>query len=111
MVVAVHGGSITPDEQKIYVDYITEKFPKFDITELIITLEEDERTHEEMVKLEYHYTNKPEFNVPFERIRRITGYLVGGMNRWNDAKREEEHDRVKHGTSTIEEAVDKISKE
>ena len=35
--------------------------------------------------------------VPFERIRRITGYLVGGMNRWNDAKRAEEHDRVKHG--------------
>ena len=32
----------------------------------------------------------------FERIRRITGYLVGTMDRWNDAKREEEHDRVKH---------------
>lgn len=34
----------------------------------------------------------------FERIRRITGYLVGSMNKWNDAKRAEEHDRVKHGT-------------
>ena len=34
--------------------------------------------------------------VPFERIRRITGYLVGTMDRWNDAKRAEEHDRVKH---------------
>ena len=33
----------------------------------------------------------------FERIRRITGYLVGTMDRWNDAKRAEEHDRVKHG--------------
>ena len=33
---------------------------------------------------------------PFERIRRITGYLVGTMPRWNDAKRAEEHDRVKH---------------
>ena len=33
---------------------------------------------------------------PFERLRRITGYLVGSMNRWNDAKRAEEHDRVKH---------------
>ena len=38
--------------------------------------------------------------VPFARIRRITGYLVGGMNRWNNAKRAEEHDRVKHGLST-----------
>lgn len=37
---------------------------------------------------------------PFERLRRITGYLVGSMNRWNDAKRAEEHDRVKH---TLEE--------
>lgn len=32
----------------------------------------------------------------FERIRRITGYLVGTMDRWNNAKRAEETDRVKH---------------
>jgi len=32
----------------------------------------------------------------FERIRRITGYLVGTTDRWNNAKRAEEHDRVKH---------------
>lgn len=38
--------------------------------------------------------------VPFTRIRRITGYLVGDINRWNDAKRSEEHDRVKHGLGT-----------
>ena len=35
-------------------------------------------------------------NVKFERIRRITGYLVGTMDKWNDAKRAEERDRVKH---------------
>ena len=35
--------------------------------------------------------------VPFERIRRITGYLVGTLERFNNAKRAEEHDRVKHG--------------
>ena len=34
--------------------------------------------------------------VPFERIRRITGYLVGPMDKWNDAKKAEERDRVKH---------------
>ena len=34
--------------------------------------------------------------VGFERIRRITGYLVGDMGRWNDAKKAEERDRVKH---------------
>ncbi len=32
----------------------------------------------------------------FERIRRITGYLVGTMDRWNNAKQAEEKDRVKH---------------
>ena len=35
-------------------------------------------------------------NVNFERIRRITGYLVGTTDRWNDAKKAELDDRVKH---------------
>lgn len=34
--------------------------------------------------------------IKFERIRRITGYLVGSIDNWNDAKRSEEKDRVKH---------------
>ena len=34
--------------------------------------------------------------VGLERIRRITGYLVGSTDRWNDAKRAELKDRVKH---------------
>ena len=34
--------------------------------------------------------------IKFERIRRITGYLVGTLERWNDAKKAEERDRVKH---------------
>lgn len=36
-------------------------------------------------------------DIQFERIRRITGYLVGTMDKWNDAKKGEERDRVKHG--------------
>lgn len=39
--------------------------------------------------------------VRFERIRRITGYLVGTMDRWNNAKKAEERDRVKHNISTV----------
>lgn len=35
--------------------------------------------------------------VKFERIRRITGYLVGTLDKWCDAKKAEEKDRVKHG--------------
>lgn len=41
--------------------------------------------------------------VRFERIRRITGYLVGTMDRWNNAKKAEERDRVKHNISTVKE--------
>ena len=33
---------------------------------------------------------------PFERIHRITGYQVGTLDKWNDGKRAEENDRVKH---------------
>ena len=38
-------------------------------------------------------------NVGFERLRRITGYLVGSLERWNDGKKAEEAARVKHNVS------------
>ena len=50
--------------------------------------------------MEKFETKQPETvgeNVGFERIRRITGYLVGTTERFNNAKRAEEKDRVKHG--------------
>lgn len=40
--------------------------------------------------------------IRFERIRRITGYLVGTLDRWHNAKRAEERDRVKHGVGRRE---------
>lgn len=43
--------------------------------------------------------------VGFERIRRITGYLVGTVDRFNNAKRTEEQDRVKHGLGGILEQI------
>ena len=39
--------------------------------------------------------------VGFERIRRITGYLVGTVDRFNNGKKAEERDRVKHGTEGL----------
>jgi anaerobic ribonucleoside-triphosphate reductase len=39
---------------------------------------------------------REEGDIKFERIRRITGYLVGSVERFNDAKRAEEQDRIKH---------------
>jgi anaerobic ribonucleoside-triphosphate reductase len=44
--------------------------------------------------VEVDYTLKAK---KFQRLRRITGYLVGDLSRWNDGKRAEEKDRVKHG--------------
>ncbi len=41
--------------------------------------------------------NEHDSNIKFERIRRITGYLVGTLDRFNDGKAAEERDRVKHG--------------
>lgn len=39
---------------------------------------------------------REEGDIKFERIRRITGYLVGSLEKFNDAKRAEERDRIKH---------------
>lgn len=48
----------------------------------------------EFVDLTYNF--KERCDVPFQRIRRITGYLVGTLDRFNNAKRHEVADRVKH---------------
>lgn len=73
-------------ELKYYVELIKSKFPKETVTKLTVTLEDDGR-----VKLDY--TKQGE---RFERIRRITGYLTGDLISWNNAKRAEEQDRIKH---------------
>ena len=49
-----------------------------------------------MMEKEVKKTKTVGEGVKFERIRRITGYLVGTVDRFNDGKRAEEHDRVKH---------------
>ena len=49
--------------------------------------------------------------VHFERIRRITGYLVGTTDRFNNAKRAEERDRVKHATLAAWPAPDKTAED
>ncbi len=51
----------------------------------------DIRVDGDYVELAYRFHNQP-----FHRIRRITGYLVGTFDRWGNAKRAEERDRVKH---------------
>ena len=74
------------DEIKYYVEVAKNKFPDDKILTLIVTLEDDGR-----VRLEYTKQGRK-----FERIRRITGYLTGDLTTWNDAKKSEERERVKH---------------
>lgn len=49
------------------------------------------------VRIDGDWLNVDYHIMPIERIRRITGYLVGTLDRFNDAKRKEVEDRVKHG--------------
>lgn len=74
-------------EAQNYVDYLEEKYQR-KVSELTINVDAED---EDYVGLTYTLED-----VPFERIRRITGYLVGTMDHWNDAKSAEESDRVKH---------------
>jgi len=92
MNVITKNGVFSPAEIENYKKYLENKFPNCEIVELKLTGDD---VDPEYVNLDYVLKNKT--NVPFERIRRITGYLVGTLNRWNDAKLAEESDRVKHG--------------
>ena len=62
---------------------------------------------------EYFEANAAYFDEgKFERLRRITGYLVGTLDRWNDAKKAEEHARVKHSVnSAIDDAARMVALE
>lgn len=83
--IRVTGGTMPQEEINAYITRGKEKHP--DKTIVGIDLDIDG----EYVDIRYHF--EP---VSFQRIRRITGYLVGTTDRWNNAKRAEEHDRVKH---------------
>ncbi len=86
--VNVTNGTLEQNEINAYVDYVKSKNVGKELVYLNIKVDGD------FVELEY----KTE-SIPFERIRRITGYLVGTTDRWNNAKRAEERDRVKHDLS------------
>ena len=80
----------TPDEMTVaevnsYINYMAKQHPDIKSGTLDIELTEDE----------VGLTLTPDV-VRFQRIRRITGYLVGDLSRFNNAKRREVDDRVKH---------------
>lgn len=86
MTITVTGGEMSAKEKSLYVEHIEKENPGRKIDWLKIQIDG------EYVDLRYQLVP-----VKFDRIRRITGYLVGSMDRWNDAKLAEERDRAKHG--------------
>ena len=74
------------NEIKAYVDHAKKKYGE---SLLEVTLRPDPEK-------EGYIVMSCKVDEPFERIRRITGYLVGTLDSFNDAKRAEEQDRVKH---------------
>ena len=78
-------GSMTTEELAAYHKRACQKYGREPIR-MTVRVEGDE------VALGYDFAR-----VPFERIRRITGYLVGSTDRWNHGKQAELKDRVAHG--------------
>ena len=62
----------------------------------LISEKADEKTAKEYFDAHAKYFDEGKF----ERLRRITGYLVGTLDRWNDAKKAEEAARVKHSVNS-----------
>ena len=82
---------MTPEEKQGYIDFVKDKAgSEFKKVKSIIVSELNKEDGTVKVTWEISHPAK------FERIRRITGYLVGTVDRWNDAKRAELHDRVTH---------------
>lgn len=83
--VNVHGGELSQEEINAYIAHGKELYPEKVISSVDIMVDG------EYVDVDYHFSE-----IPFQRIRRITGYLVGTLDRFNNAKRAEVQDRVKH---------------
>lgn len=83
--ITTKGGILSDSELQAYVDRGRELKPGQKLIALDVSVDGD------YVDIAYQYEDRP-----FERIRRITGYLVGTVDRFNDAKRAEVAERVKH---------------
>ena len=78
---------LSEDEVRKYIRYVKENAEcKDPLEEIKIVLCDDG-------KIDVEYIMHGE---KFERVRRITGYLTGDLTTWNNAKRAEESERVKH---------------
>jgi len=79
--IRVIGGLLSKEEEKAVIE-VVDKYTDVDYAEAIISGD--------------YIDIKTYRKAPFKRIRRITGYLVGDLSRFNDAKLSEVKDRLKH---------------
>jgi len=79
-------GDMSEEECKHYIKQIADKCKPAKINRVSLIADNED------VDIGVRYSE----DIPFDRIRRITGYLVGTLDRFNDAKRAEVEDRVKH---------------
>ncbi|NLI22163.1 MAG: hypothetical protein GX418_11545 [Clostridiales bacterium] len=84
--VTVTGGELSAQEIDAYIRRARDRFGRE-------PRHIDMKVDGEEIELQYDFSPQR-----FQRIRRITGYLVGTLDRFNDGKRAEEHDRVSHRT-------------
>ena len=77
--------TISKEEYQVYKDYLEDKYGR-KVKDLVVDIDGD--------FVDLHFKFAP---VEFLRTHRITGYLTGNVNSWNNAKQEELADRVKHG--------------
>ncbi len=85
MKINVTNGTLAQSEIDAYISRAERLYKGRTIDEMTLRLDGD------FVDIQYHFAP-----AGFERIRRITGYLVGTLDRFNNAKRAEVTDRVKH---------------
>ena len=83
-IVNVKNGELSPKEKEAYIQWATQRYG---VEPVSIDIDLDG----EFANVQTNLGKRP-----FERIRRITGYLVGTLDRFNNAKAAEERDRVKH---------------
>lgn len=76
---------LTPAQTETLVNHLSKENLGYDVKKVNVTKENNQ--------MKYDCEMDPK---PVEHIRRITGYLVGTLDKFNDGKKAEEKDRVKH---------------
>ena len=98
------------DEEE-FEKMVKEKLEPFAIRHYSVLVKEAIPLFSEEDAARNYYDDHHEGDVGIERLRRITGYLVGTIDRWNDGKKAEERERVKHNVDGVYTKAEKSDRE